>query len=166
MYSLILIFILFINFNVIPRNFSRSRRSSKDFREDSKPESVNRFRRAGWRKTSEILMIFRGLGYPLDFRICHAQVPGPALVTRQSAALIHSSMFETKPRTVTWTPSGQGYAESSSRSWVFEPQTTTICVSRAVGIQFALSRIANLICISTLLPCEVLLVEKIVNASK
>mmetsp|Transcript_23670 Transcript_23670/g.73966 ORF Transcript_23670/g.73966 Transcript_23670/m.73966 type:complete len:216 (+) Transcript_23670:208-855(+) len=54
-----------------------------------------------------------------------AMVPGPALVTIQSAAAIHSSMFSTKPRIVASTPSGHARPSNSAFTSAFFPQTTT-----------------------------------------
>mmetsp|Transcript_20950 Transcript_20950/g.67698 ORF Transcript_20950/g.67698 Transcript_20950/m.67698 type:complete len:206 (-) Transcript_20950:764-1381(-) len=54
-----------------------------------------------------------------------AMVPGPALVTMQSAAAIHSSMFCTKPRIVGFTFGGQSRASRSAFTASFLPQTTT-----------------------------------------
>mmetsp|Transcript_8413 Transcript_8413/g.26183 ORF Transcript_8413/g.26183 Transcript_8413/m.26183 type:complete len:206 (-) Transcript_8413:623-1240(-) len=58
-------------------------------------------------------------------------VPGPALVTMQSAAAMYSSMFETKPTTETATRPGQSCASRSARATSFFPQTTTSEASRS-----------------------------------
>mmetsp|Transcript_25519 Transcript_25519/g.71777 ORF Transcript_25519/g.71777 Transcript_25519/m.71777 type:complete len:224 (+) Transcript_25519:64-735(+) len=54
-----------------------------------------------------------------------AIVPGPALVTMQSLAAIHSSMLSTKPRIVGFTLSGHCLSSSSFFTCAFLPQTTT-----------------------------------------
>ena len=55
-----------------------------------------------------------------------AIVPGPALVTKQSATAIHSSMLLTKPQTLTETPSCHVVDSSPVRATSFLPHTTTI----------------------------------------
>mmetsp|Transcript_2953 Transcript_2953/g.7131 ORF Transcript_2953/g.7131 Transcript_2953/m.7131 type:complete len:224 (+) Transcript_2953:64-735(+) len=54
-----------------------------------------------------------------------AIVPGPALVTMQSLAAIHSSMLSTNPSMVGFTLSGQFRSSSSFFTAAFLPQTTT-----------------------------------------
>mmetsp|Transcript_23106 Transcript_23106/g.48417 ORF Transcript_23106/g.48417 Transcript_23106/m.48417 type:complete len:208 (-) Transcript_23106:657-1280(-) len=55
-----------------------------------------------------------------------AMVPGPALVTRQSAATIQSSMLDTKPCTATASPGPHARRSSAARTLSFFPHTTTI----------------------------------------
>mmetsp|Transcript_24824 Transcript_24824/g.57029 ORF Transcript_24824/g.57029 Transcript_24824/m.57029 type:complete len:313 (-) Transcript_24824:726-1664(-) len=57
-----------------------------------------------------------------------AIVPGPALVTRQSDAIIHSSMFDTKPFTTTFTSPFHLRLRSAFATFSFFPQITTIWV--------------------------------------
>mmetsp|Transcript_33641 Transcript_33641/g.79403 ORF Transcript_33641/g.79403 Transcript_33641/m.79403 type:complete len:281 (+) Transcript_33641:175-1017(+) len=61
--------------------------------------------------------------------LASAMLPGPAFDTRQSAAIIHSSMFWTKPLTTTLTLWGQAWARRKSRTCSFLPQTTAIWTS-------------------------------------
>mmetsp|Transcript_5734 Transcript_5734/g.16932 ORF Transcript_5734/g.16932 Transcript_5734/m.16932 type:complete len:221 (-) Transcript_5734:719-1381(-) len=58
-----------------------------------------------------------------------AIVPGPAFVTMQSEAAIHSSMLFTKPSAVTLTFAGHGCASNSAFASAFLPQTTTMADS-------------------------------------
>mmetsp|Transcript_23859 Transcript_23859/g.94623 ORF Transcript_23859/g.94623 Transcript_23859/m.94623 type:complete len:298 (-) Transcript_23859:897-1790(-) len=57
-----------------------------------------------------------------------AIVPGPALVTMQSAAAMYSSMFVTKPRMRASTEAGHACASSSRFASAFLPHTTTSVV--------------------------------------